>query len=169
MRKKRELLNGARYHVIGKINRGEFLFKTETIKELFMAILVRAKKKFNFNLGNFCIMDNHVHFIIEPLEGTTLPQIMQWILSVFAMKYNKTNGIHGHVWYDRYKSKVIKDRSHLKAVLNYINDNPVKAGIVDNILDYIYCGCYHFIQSIKDLLDVNTYKIIFEDDIIQNE
>jgi len=32
---------------------------------------------------------------------------MQWILGVFAQKYHRTFDLHGHVWYDRFRSKII--------------------------------------------------------------
>ena len=107
MRKRREIREGWSYHVTARINRQEFLFESDTIKEMFMVILKRTKEKYSFILKNFCIMNNHIHFILKPLHGYNLSKIMQWVLSVFAQKYNKTFGLKGHVWYDRFKSKII--------------------------------------------------------------
>jgi REP element-mobilizing transposase RayT len=66
MRKNRLLKDGADYHVSVKINRGEMLLKPTAAKNLFLAVIARAKKKFNFQIKNFCLMDNHVHLIIHP-------------------------------------------------------------------------------------------------------
>ena len=66
MRKNRQLLEGAEYHVTARINRGENIFLAREDRELFMSILKRAKKKFNFSLKNFCIMGNHIHLLIKP-------------------------------------------------------------------------------------------------------
>jgi len=47
MRKKRELKEGASYHVYARINRQEYLLQTIFIKKMFMTILKRAKIKYN--------------------------------------------------------------------------------------------------------------------------
>ena len=105
MRKTRLLREGAKYHVMA--NKGEKIFESNVIKEMFLDVTGRAKSKFKFQVYNFCIMGNHIHFIMRPAEKESLSRIMQWILSVFAVKYNKTFEFKGHVWYDRFKSVLI--------------------------------------------------------------
>lgn len=144
MRKKRELRYGATYHVYARANRQEFILEKIFVKKMFMKVLERAKQKFKFRIINFCIMGNHVHIMIKPLNNENLSSIMQWILSVFAQKYNRTYALQGHVWYDRFKSKIINDFRQALHTFIYISHNPVKAGIVKNAVDYPYCGVgYH--------------------------
>ena len=66
MRKPRLLQNGAKYHVSAKINRAEHIFEPDEIKNLFMDIVKRSKKKYNFSLYNFVVMNNHIHLFIIP-------------------------------------------------------------------------------------------------------
>ncbi len=54
-------------------------------------------------------MGNHFHLIIRPQKNENLSRIMQWILSVFALKFNRLFTYSGHVWYDRFTSKIIND------------------------------------------------------------
>ena len=77
MRKNRELLEGADYHVTARINRGEKIFLAQDDRELFMTVLRRAKRKFVFSLKNFCVMGNHIHLLIKPGTGESLSKIMQ--------------------------------------------------------------------------------------------
>ncbi len=153
MRKTREIYNGAIYHVSAKANRGEFILDSPEIKEMFINILKRAKKKYSFKLKHFCIMNNHIHLLIEPAINTSLSRIMQWILSVFAVKFNKVSGYHGHVWYDRFKSKVIKRIIQYINTFNYISNNPVKAELCQNSTDYKYSGLRYILNRIFDLID----------------
>ena len=60
MRKPRELYIYAKYHVTARINRGEFALESKEIKELFLQTVMRAKKKYSFQLRSFTIMDNHI-------------------------------------------------------------------------------------------------------------
>lgn len=132
MRRSRELRAGARYHVTARANRREMILDTSAMKEMFLSVVKRAKAKYDFRLENLCVMGNHFHFIIQPGHGENLSAIMRWILSVFAMAYNRTMGVCGHVWGCRFFSRIIES---LKALINvnaYIDDNPVLAGRVED-------------------------------------
>jgi putative transposase len=143
MRKPRKLTPGARYHVVARANRREFIFSSDRIKELFLDVVRRAKKKYAFSVHNFCIMSNHIHFLIHPGPGESLSRIMQWILSVFASTFNRIFGYNGHVWYDRFKSVVIGTLRQYIATFQYIVANPVRAGIVSDPMNYQHTGIRH--------------------------
>ena len=160
MRKRRELKTGASYHISARINRQEFLFEPNDIKEMFMEVLRRAKGKYSFLIRNFCIMDNHVHFIIKPLKDEGLSDIMRWLLGVFAQKYNRTFDFHGHVWYDRFKSKVIINFRQYLHTFIYISNNPVKAGIVDSPVDYPYSGIVYIQKGILDIMERPPNRVL---------
>lgn len=158
MRKPRHIVKFAAYHVCARANRQELILEDEQIKMLFLDVLVRAKKKYNFVFRNFCIMGNHIHLEITPQEDVTISKIMQWLLSVFAVQYNKLYGYKGHVWYDRFKSKVIESIQQLINTFLYIANNPVRASLVDHPLKFTYSGiAFHQngppIPAYKNLLD----------------
>ena len=157
MRKPRILQEGATYHVTAKINRGEHVFETDEIKNLFMDTVKRAKKKYKFSIKNFVIMNNHIHFLIEPAKKESLSRIMQWILSVFAIYYNKAHQLTGHSWQGRFWSKVIDNIRQLFDTFNYISENPVKAQMVKNAKDYKYGGVYHITKNIFEIVDKPEY------------
>ena len=140
MRKPRRIVKGADYHITSRINRQEHIFLPKEVKDMFLKVVRRAKLKYSFSIKNFCIMNNHVHFILTPLKNDSLSDIMRWILGVFAQSYNKKYNLKGHVWYDRFKSKVIESFRQFINTFLYISNNPVKAGIVNKALDYQYSG-----------------------------
>ena len=142
MRKPRLLKNGASYHVTARANRQENIFEEKSMKKLFLDTLKAAKKKYKFQMYNFCIMDNHIHLMIRPGKMGNLSRILQWVLSVFAVNYNAEYDYHGHVFYDRFHSKIIDDIRHFKTVFDYISDNPVKANMVRKAEDYEYSGLW---------------------------
>ena len=143
MRKNRELLEGAEYHVTARINRGEKIFLIRENRELFMMILKRAKKKYDFQIKNFCIMGNHIHLLIKPGAGTSLSKIMQWLLGVFAQLWNKRHGMSGHLWGDRFFSRIILGILDFIRVFLYIDYNPVFAGMVKKPEQWKYGGLWH--------------------------
>jgi putative transposase len=108
MRKPRELRAGARYHVTARANRKEMILDRGAMKELFLSVVRRAKLKYDFRIENFCIMGDHFHLIIQPGRGESLAAIMRWILSVFAMTYDRVQGLTGHIWGCRFFSRIIE-------------------------------------------------------------
>lgn len=165
MRKPRKTVIDGAYHICARANRQELILEDEQIKILFLDVLVRAKKKYGFIFRNFCLMGNHIHLEITPQNGISISRIMQWILSVFAKSYNKIFEYKGHVWHDRFRSKIIESLKQMVNTFIYIANNPVRAGLSTHPLDFTYTGL-NFMQNgppwptYKDLLDPITDKAL---------
>ena len=138
----RQLRDGATYHVTARANRGEMIFDSFWAKELFVITLEKAKLKYKFQFTEFSIMDNHLHFLIKPAHNTSLSRIMQWILSVFAMRWNKIMGYSGHVWKARFHSRIIESVEDYENVVEYIRKNPVKAKLVKKPTHWKYSSAW---------------------------
>ena len=160
MRRRRELQEGAEYHVTARINRGEKIFLAQEDRELFMDILKRAKKRFNFSLQNFCIMGNHIHLLIKPGPGESLSKIMQWLLGVFAQVWNKKHNISGHLWGDRFFSRIIMGILDFLHVYLYINYNPVITGIVKQPEEWMYGGLWHYKKGLTDIISLSDPMVL---------
>lgn len=142
MRPTRLLVPGASYHIVARASRHEMIFDRDDIKRLFLRTVERAKEKYDFVLENFCIMGNHYHFILKPGKHECLSDIMRWIMGVFAQAFNKIFGYWGHVWGDRFRSTVINCRTVFLRVKAYIEENPVKAGLVEDPRDWPWCSLW---------------------------
>ena len=142
MRRPRQIVQGARYHVIARVNRQEFILESDLVKEMFLEALAQSRDRYEFTVDTLCIMSNHVHLLIQPGKSQSLSRIMQWILSVFAIRYNRMCGVTGHVWYDRFKSSVLGSLRQFIRAYHYIVNNPVRAGIVETADEYHYGGLW---------------------------
>ena len=168
MRKPRLKKPGSEYHLIARINRKEFIFVENEIKDMFLLFLRKAKSKYHFSVRTFCIMDNHVHLIIKPLGNTDLSRLMQWTLSKFAREFNKRKGYIGHVFYDRFKSIIIKDRSQLYTTILYIWNNAA-VFTKNNIKEYKYSGYYHLQKNIFQVIDPPDPDTLYCLEIMYNQ
>ena len=151
-RKARELMDGASYHVMNQINRGEYYFQDPELKEIFLGLVKEAKQKFNCVIRNFCIMNNHVHMDIFPRENN-LSGTMQWLFSMFARAYNAHTNSTGRVWRGRFKSKIITDQKYQFNLFEYISNNPVRVNLAKKIGEYKYCGLYHILNKNFEIVD----------------
>lgn len=154
MRKNRQLQQGAVYHVSARINNKEMLLEEKQMKQLFQKTLIRAKSKFSFTIENFVIMGNHYHLIIRPQKNESLSKIMQWIMSVFAMNANKRLNRSGHIWGERFFSRILNTLRQYLLVFSYIDDNPKLAGLAQYNDIWEYSGKYHYKKGITSILGV---------------
>ena len=89
---------------------------------------LKRKDEVLYELIAFCIMPNHVHFLIKPLDK--LARVMQLIKGGSAKLINEQMGRKGRFWFPDYYDKLIRDDKHFSVVYEYIRNNP--AGLDDS-------------------------------------
>jgi REP element-mobilizing transposase RayT len=67
---------------------------------------------------------------------------MHAIQVAYAMYFNLKYKRRGHLFQDRFSSWVIKDEHHLLATKEYIENNPIKAGITILKEDYPWSSAF---------------------------
>lgn len=77
----------------------------------------------------WCIMPNHVHVLIQLREDWLLPKVIQSWKRFSARSINLELGRSGQFWEPEYFDRVMRDEDHIRNTIEYIEDNPVKAGI----------------------------------------
>ena len=87
-------------------------------------------------------MTNHFHLLLAPLEGLSISRILQSLTVAHTWRYHQANGSSGHVWQGRFKSPVIQDDDHALVVLRYLEANPLRARMVQNLARYPWSS-YH--------------------------
>jgi putative transposase len=153
MRKKRSFVDGAAYHVTSRTNDKVRILERRLGKKIIETVIKEAREKYGFRLANFCIMPTHFHLLIIPGPGADLSQIMAWIKTQSAKRWNYIHGSTGHLWGNRFFERIIKTPEDFFRVMNYIDMNPVKAGLTDRVGDWKASGAYHIRNEIKGMLD----------------
>jgi REP element-mobilizing transposase RayT len=91
-----------------------------------------------YRLLAWCVMPNHVHSLIEMVEGYSLGGIVHSWKSYAAKKANRNLGRSGHFWHKDYYDHYIRDDDHLRIAIDYIEQNPVKVGLVQDATQWKY-------------------------------
>lgn len=138
------------YHIMVRgINR-QTIFEDEEDCEKYLQCLRESKALSGFTLMAYCLMGNHAHLLLqegrEPLE-----QIFKRIGARYVFWYNWKYKRSGHLFQDRFKSEPVNDDSYFLAVLRYIYQNPVKAGLCKSARDYQWSS-YRLIGQIDGLV-----------------
>jgi putative DNA methylase len=108
-----------------------------------------------YRLLSFCVMHNHVHVLLQPLEPVVigegvqpsdeardsvspLTKILHSLKSYTANRANEILGRRGKFWQTESYDHWVRDDDELERIILYINHNPVKAGLVIRPHDWIY-------------------------------
>jgi REP element-mobilizing transposase RayT len=108
MRQLRLLRQGVWYEVRTRINNREPLFRHGRALTIFKKVFRQAMVRFVFRIRGLSLEDDWLKFYIKPEDGLELPDIMKWMKQVFAQRYNAVAGRIGHIWGDRYWSRIVE-------------------------------------------------------------
>ncbi|MCL2319155.1 MAG: transposase [Treponema sp.] len=158
MRKNRVFVADAFYHITSRTNDKIRVFENRLGRKIMLLTLHNAKNKYHFRLANFCIMPTHIHLLIKPASGTYPAKIMQWIKTNSAKHWNQVHGSKDHLWGDRYFARPVRSPQEFEFVMNYIDQNAVKAGLVPNPADWKASGAYYKARNISGLVDFDPHE-----------
>jgi REP element-mobilizing transposase RayT len=108
MRQLRKLEQGVWYEVRTRINNREPLFRRAKALRIFTRVFRETMLRFVFTVRGLRLEDDWLTFYIKPEDGLELPKIMKWMKQVFAQRYNAAAGRIGHIWGDRYWSRILE-------------------------------------------------------------
>jgi REP element-mobilizing transposase RayT len=66
---------------------------------------------------------------------------MHRLNGIYAQAFNKKYGRTGHLFGDRFATRVIEDEEYLADACRYVINNPVRAGLCERASDWPWNGC----------------------------
>lgn len=135
---KRVVLEGCCYHLITRGNQKQKVFKCNNDCEKYLYFLKKFKRKYKFNIYAYCLMPNHVHIIGQPNKISDLSKFMHDLNRTYTLYFNNKYKKVGHLWQGRFKSKIISRDNYLIDCLNYVEYNPVRKNLIQNVSEYIW-------------------------------
>lgn len=150
------------YHVMSQGINKEYIFSQKLYMEKYKELMLEKLEGIDINILSYCIMNNHVHILINTSEISNLSKYMQRLNTAYSNFYNKINKRVGYVFRDRFLSQEILSERQLFGCIRYIHYNPVKARMVQNVSKYPYSSYNEFIGE-KYIINDKSIKIIFND------
>ncbi|MDR3357184.1 MAG: transposase, partial [Spirochaetaceae bacterium] len=102
------LRQGVWYEISTRVNNREPLFRGGRAPALFDRVFRETTHRFVFAVRGLSLAGDRLAFYIRPADGFELPAIMKWLKQTFAIRYNRDNGRTGHLWGDRYWSRILE-------------------------------------------------------------
>jgi len=108
---------------------GPVFLRQDGIAELVIASLFKGAELGQYYLGAFAVMANHVHVLLLPVVAPSL--LLKSLKGVTARGANLILGRTGEPFWQRESyDHCVRDDREWERILDYIEDNPVKAGLV---------------------------------------
>ena len=127
-RKPRVELEDGIHHVWARGNNREPLFIDDDDRRLYLVLLGRVVIKRAWRFLSYCLMDNHIHMLLETPEPN-LGRGLQALHGLYGQSFNERHGRVGHVFQGRFGSNPIDDDEEFWTIARYVARNPVEAGL----------------------------------------
>ncbi|HKP68413.1 MAG TPA: transposase [Pyrinomonadaceae bacterium] len=136
-------LAGVLHYVTGNVDKRRRIFRQDYNCITFLEEIQALRKKIESRLICFVVMLDHFHLIVNPRDG----DIQGWIgelKSVSAKRLVEINPVglfkknegENQVWQESFRTMRLWSGWMIWQKINYIHNNPLKAGLVDSASDY---------------------------------
>jgi len=121
------------------------LFDSYEKLKILEAELFATTQMYGWELHAWALFPNHYYVILRsPEDGASLKRLIQRLHSRTAFEINTLDETPTRrVWYEYWDTCLTYERSYL-ARLNYVNNNPVRHGVVSQAEDYSFCSAAWF-------------------------
>ncbi|HUE03862.1 MAG TPA: transposase [Bryobacteraceae bacterium] len=120
---------------------GPMFLKRPDVAEIIVEALGRGVAKGLFDLRAYVVMANHVHVLIRPLRQAS--RALQWLKGTTAREANLILARTGQpFWQHESYDHCARDAQELERIVAYIENNPVKAGLVAEASQYRWSSAW---------------------------
>lgn len=141
-----QFVSGEYYHIYNRGNSRQNIFRHSRDYERFMALLFLSNSIHSFNIKNlgvknpfdtdrekqlvnilaYCLMPNHFHILLTPLEDINASAFMLKLGTGYSMFFNKKYNRTGSLFEGSFKSRHVHEDTYFRYLFAYIHLNPLK-------------------------------------------
>jgi REP element-mobilizing transposase RayT len=103
----------------------------------FQSLLAREVRSGSIQVLCFSCLANHFHVVVRSLTGD-LSQTMGRVLRAYVRRFNRRRGRDGPLFRSRFGSRPVDSEGYYGLLHRYVDENPVRAGLVQRAEDYPY-------------------------------
>jgi len=127
-RYRRRIAEGSVQHLISRFVNREFLFDAPDAREEYLSRAARSFERCDWVPIGYALMSSHVHWIAIAGSDSS-DMLMRSLHGGFSGWLNRSTGRLGPVFADRHRNVECESKTAI-AMLAYVHNNPVRAGVV---------------------------------------
>jgi putative transposase len=133
----RKVIVGVPHHLTQRGNHRQDVFLSDEDRLRYLAWLHDYTVRYGVDILAYCLMTTHVHLVTVPHTELALTRMMQMTQMRHTQRMNLVNGWVGHLWQGRFFACAM-DEAYCWAAIRYVEQNPVRAGLVSVAADYAW-------------------------------
>jgi len=119
------------HHVMNRGVDRQLIFVDDEDRIDFGRCVALACRRFGVELHAYCLMDNHFHLLLRCPDGH-VSDVMHLACGLHARRMNARHGRVGHLFGDRFCSRLVTSVAYIANAVRYIHRNPLDiAGVND--------------------------------------
>lgn len=126
----RIVLAGYPLHIMVKGHNAQDIFFSDDERRAYLEWLRDAAREYELAIHAFVLMPSHIHILATPKTPLSASRVMQSVSRRYAQMFNHNHQRTGTVWEGRFKSSLIEPEAYLLLCQKYIEQNPVRSGLV---------------------------------------
>jgi putative transposase len=135
-RRTRIHIDGLPLHIVQRGHNRAACFFDDQDRLAYLGWLHEALVRERCRLHAYVLMTNHVHLLLTPEEAERVPQVLISVGRRYVQYVNHAYGRTGTLWDGRYKSSLVQAETYLLLCHRYVELNPVRAGMVEDLALY---------------------------------
>ena len=150
---------GLPHHITQRGNYGQDVFVDDADYLKYSEWLQEYTTKYGLSILAYCLMRNHVHFIVIPKKEDSLSHTFNTAHMRYSQYFNKRQNAKGHLWQGRFYSCIL-DEPHFVAALRYVERNPVRAKLAEKAWQWKWSSAAFHINigySLIKLEDISKF------------
>lgn len=141
---------GVPLHVIQRGNNRGQCFRCPEDYERYLRYLADAALRYGCAIHAYVLMPNHVHLLLTPTAADATSRVMQQLGRRYVRDFNAAYGRTGTLWEGRFRSSLIDSERYFLICQRYIEQNPVRAGMVCDPGEYSWSSYRHHAAKTRD-------------------
>jgi REP-associated tyrosine transposase len=135
-RRARMYVAGLPYHIVQRGNNREACFLEPENYQFYLELWKELSTRYGTAVHAYCLMTNHVHFLVTPENDSAVSHTMKVVGSRYAQYINKQYRRTGTLWEGRHRASLVHSEPYLLTCMRYIELNPVRAQMVGRPEEY---------------------------------
>jgi putative transposase len=123
---------GAAHHVMARGIEGRSIFLDDRDRADLLDRLCEIVPECGAKFYAWAFMPNHVHFVIRS-GPVSVSRLMQRVTTGFATRFNLRHDRVGHLFQNRFRSRLVSADDDLQGLVRYVHLNPIAAGMIADL------------------------------------
>ena len=152
------------FHVLNRGNDRRELFTRDSDYLAFLRVLTDTAERVPVRILAWCLMPNHWHLLLWPVEDGQLGDFMQRLTTTHVRRWrlHRHSVGSGHLYQGTYKSFPVEKDEYFYTVGRYVERNPLRAGLVRRAEDWTWSslGSRHSPEALTESPPLSPWPVV---------